>query len=428
MIAGQPTPEARAMARPAAYLRKSKDSATKAEHLDRLMSAVRSDGHNGDTVVYDDWARSGDQRKLASRRAWREMCEAIERGEHDVVYMNDLDRGGRSLEEWLRFMRVAQEHNVRVIAGGIDWSEPERRMEFRLRAMMAEEELEAAKRRAAETIRMRRRRGDAMGQPPYGSRFARDEGRVVLVEDPDRPLQPVLDAVREAGGHTGEAVRLLNERAVPSRYGRAWSDAALRQVLRRHGALPAATRKLRSNGHGQLRAPSPLAKLVLCHCGQAMTPVDSRGELYCYVGSRDGAARHGRIRTSQRHVYEFLKEELRLWRVDMSWASTDSAQVEQERAALEERRRRLGIAYADGAMDDDEYARRKAAIAKALDALPEPDAWRPGPDYGRAKPLVDWDADVGDQLRRLVREVRLGRDMRPESVEWRVAWLAPKAN
>ncbi|MDQ2941164.1 MAG: recombinase family protein, partial [Chloroflexota bacterium] len=144
------------MPRPAAYLRKSKDSATKAEHLDRLLTTVARYGHGrGDAVVYDDWARSGDQRKLASRKAWRDLCAAIERGEHDVVFMNDLDRGGRSLEEWLRFIRVAQDHRVRVVADDTDYSAPENKDRLIFEAWLAERELDAAKRRAAATIRMR---------------------------------------------------------------------------------------------------------------------------------------------------------------------------------------------------------------------------------------------------------------------------------
>ena len=55
------------MTTPAAYLRKSKDAATKADHLAILMSSVRTHGHNGDTVIYDDWGQSGDIKKLAKR-------------------------------------------------------------------------------------------------------------------------------------------------------------------------------------------------------------------------------------------------------------------------------------------------------------------------------------------------------------------------
>jgi len=407
------------MATPAAYLRKSKDAATKAEHLERLLASVRENGHNGDTVIYDDWARSGDQRKLASRRAWRDLCAAIERGEHDVVFMNDLDRGGRSLEEWLRFIRVAREHGVRVIAGGTDYSAAENRDRLIFEAWLAERELDAAKRRAAATIRMRKKRGDAVGGAPYGKRFAKDErGVVVLVDDPDRPVQPVLDAIRDADGNVAEAVRLLNERGVPSRFGKQWSDAALRGTLRKLGAMPPVTRKARRT-RGGMRKPSPLAKLVRCHCGNVMTPVDSRGGIYCYMGSRLGLADHGRYVGVQRHVWEALRAEVpRRRRYPIVKSGETDARERRDR--LEEELRRLGRAYRAGAVDDNEFDRESARLREDIDAA----ASAGGEWVGLGDPTLDVDFDgdpqaLGDALRQRIRAVHLDRDLRPARIDWR---------
>lgn len=428
------------MPRPAAYLRKSSDSSTKQDQLARLMSSVEEYGHNGDTVLYDDWARSGDHRKLASRKEWRRMCQAIERGDHDVVFMNDLDRGGRSLEEWLRFMRVAQDHGVKVVANGIDWSAPERRMEFRLRALIAEEELEASKRRARTRMDERRRRGDALGGTPYGKRFACAEcgrpkmsddcthgsGKVVVVDDPDRPVEPLLLAVADARGNIPAAVRLLNERGVPTRYPtrrdgtrRLWSDAALRGTLRRLGKLPPVRTRARRNGHtGELRSPSPLSKLVLCHCGQTMTPVDSRNELYCYVGSRQGAAVHGKTKTTQRVVYDFLRAEIpRVKRIRIEKRSAGSGKT---RADVEEELRRLGRAYRAGTVDDDEFDAETARLRRSLEDFDALESDWIG--FSRPALVVDFDGDpvaLGDALRQRVRAVHLDESLRPARVEWR---------
>lgn len=419
------------MAAPAAYLRKSKDSATKAEHLARLLATVRRHGHNGDTVVYDDWARSGDQRKLGSRRAWRDLCAAIERGEHDVVFMNDLDRGGRSLEEWLRFIRVAQDHSVRVVAGETDYSAPENKDRLIFEAWLAERELDAAKRRARETIRMRRKRGDVMGQPPYGRLFARgDGGRVVLVEDPERPVQPILDALRDADGNIAETARLLNDRGVPSRYGRAWSPPALRGTLRRLGAMPPVTRKSRRTRNGSLRRPSALSKLVRCHCGQVMTPVDSRRGLYCHVGARQGLERHGRYVASMKKVLDLLRAETEGRRAERSRRTftNDPGEAAARRGVLEEELRRLGRAYRAGAVEDDEFdaegARLRAAIGEA-GAEAEADEEAVSITVRLSGAVVHWErladdpVSVGDELRRIFREVRLGQDMRPIGAVWR---------
>ncbi|HEX2766556.1 MAG TPA: recombinase family protein [Candidatus Limnocylindria bacterium] len=418
------------MATPAAYLRKSKDAATKAEHLERLLSTVRAHGHNGDTRVYDDWARSGDQGKLSSRTDWRRLCEAIERGDHDVVFMNDLDRGGRSLEEWLRFIRVAREHGVRVIAGGLDYSAPENKDRLVFEAWLAERELDAAKRRAAETMRMRRRRGDAVGGAPYGKRFAKDErGVVVLVDDPNRPVGPVLDAIRESRGNVMEAVRLLNDRRVPSKYGKAWSDAALRHTLRRLGAMPPDTRKVRRTRTGAMREPSALAKLVRCHCGQIMTPVDSAGRLYCYIGQRQGLARHGRYGATQRRVLDLLRAETEGRREEKGRVIHSSgAGAAERRAALEEELRRLGVAYRAGAVDDKEFLSESGRLRGLVnEAKADEDAEDEAVSI-RVRltgPLVHWDrlahdpVGVGAELRALFREVRMDEAMQAVEAVWR---------
>ena len=403
------------MSTPAAYLRKSKDSQTKQEHLDRLLDSVHRYGHNGDTVVYDDWARSGDQRKLASRKAWRELCEAIERGDHDVVFMNDLDRGGRSLEEWLRFIRIAQDHKVRVVAGATDYSAPENKDRLIFEAWLAERELDAAKRRAASTIAMRRARGDALGQPPYGMKFEKVNGRVTLVEDPERPLQPVLDVMNEVNNHVPSAMRLLNERGIPSRFGRRWSWHSLTATLRKAGALPPAAKRPRRNRIGVVRMPSALSKIVRCHCGHTMTPVDSRSELYCYVGSRDGAARHGKIRTSQKAVRAFLAAEAAHLRIPFD-AVKMRATVERQREALEARRERIREGFIDGLIDRERAKREDKAIEDKLNLLDDT-------EHVVDVPALDWsapDGEINAALHALFEFVRLDDDMKPVRAEWRV--------
>ncbi|HXH05997.1 MAG TPA: recombinase family protein [Vicinamibacterales bacterium] len=423
------------MATPAAYLRKSKDAATKQEHLDRLLRTIREHSPAPEPVVYDDWARSGDRAKLASRRQWAELCEAIERGEHDAVYMNDLDRGGRSLEEWLRFIRVAQEHGCAVIAAGVDYSRPENKDRLVFEGWLAERELDAAKRRANATIAMRTKRGDKIGGAPYGKRFGcatcgEPKGRcghadrVVLVDDPDRPVQPVLDALAECRNNIAMTVRLLNERAVPSRFGRQWSDAALRSFLRRNRSWPPASRRARRTRSGT-RMPSPLSRLVRCSCGNWMTPVDAQSKLYCYLGNRDGMARHGKHTVSQRRVWDAIAAEAeRMGRetrrtVTHTFGGTDAA---QRRVELEEELRRLGRAYQAGAYDDREFDAERDRLTAAIETAREEEAEADEAATLRVRmtgPVVDLrlrESDpvrLGEQLRRAFREIRLDRDLRP---------------
>lgn len=433
------------MTTPAAYLRKSKDAVTKQDHLDALMASVREHGHNGDTVVYDDWARSGDRAKLAKRTGWKALCEAIERGEHDVVFMNDLDRGGRSIEEWARFMRVARDQGVRVIAAGTDWAAPERKLEFYLRAVFAEEELERAKARSATTTRLRERRGDTTtaSQPPYGHRLARagdvgmvtperpDPRRVVLVPNPDEPLQPVLDAVRDAKRNIARAAKLLNARGVPSRSGRPWDPRSLGRIIDREAPRLRSRRVTIEGADGRTitrRVPAgrhPLSRLVRCHCSTWMTPNANRNEVICSLGHKVGKQTHGRWAARERHILAFLREhtaDLR-GRTGTRTYATDESAIRREE--LEAEKRRLGIALADDAIAESDYRERMERVKAELAGLAEADDEITVRVHQRGR-LVKWELlesdreALGEQLREVVREVRVDEAMMPVGISLRV--------
>jgi DNA invertase Pin-like site-specific DNA recombinase len=427
------------MTRPAAYLRKSKDAATKADHLALLTRSVAAFGL-ADPVVYDDWARSGDIRKLSKRTGWRELCAAIERGEHTTVFMNSLDRGGRSVEEWARFMRVARDHGVRVIADGVDWASPEKKLEFHLRAVFAEEELDRARARAASTVGFRRARGDVVvggHHAPYGAEWVRagdagiagDPRRVVEVPNEREPLQPLLDAVTETRGNVLAACRLLNERRVPTRTGAPWDPRVLTRALDRQGALRA-RRGASVGGRRRGASDAPLSRLVVCHCGATMTPErDPRNGrwlgLVCTAGRKLGKDNHGRYLARAHYVMEFLRDRLNVSTIRIVKSST--VDVPAARADLDDRRQRLTAALADG-MNTTEYRRRMDILKREVAALADAeDVESDWVGTSPREPLVDWgasDTDVGERLRRLVTAVHLDETMLPVTVEWRVPWLA----
>jgi DNA invertase Pin-like site-specific DNA recombinase len=420
---------------PAAYLRNSKDPGTKDEHHARLMTLVHADGHNGDSELYDDWNRSGGRAGLGKRTAYARLCADIEANRISAVYMNALDRGGRDLEEWLRFVRIAIEHGTGVIDPSGDWTAPDRRDEFESEVTFAGREYRKAVKRSAGTKAMQVARGDTFGHPPYGRMILREEGtrRVVHVPNPEEPIEPILDAIRETRGNVLAACRLLNASGSVARYGRSWSPRTLANIIRREAPqllrVKATTRTSRKDG--ELRQPSPLSRLVKCHCGHLMTPRDSGG-LYCNEAIKVGPKVHGRYVARQRHVYallQWLTENEREVKWFRNFSSADPDPADARREELTESLRRLGRAYADGAYDDEEYGERREPMAAELARLLE-DAEDSAADreilttqVRAVGPLVNWAADdttLGDELRRVFRSVTLDWDMLPTDVEWRV--------
>jgi DNA invertase Pin-like site-specific DNA recombinase len=433
--------ESSEMTYPAAYVRKSKradDSA--AAQLAAVRAIAARHGFDPETlVVFDDNGRPGDRGKLKARRGYTAMLEAIERREVSAVFVRVLDRLGRDVEESLRFARVLKESgagdNLYDQVGRVDRD----RLMFTIWA--GEKELESAKQRSAFTKAMRQSRGDsALGghAAPYGRMWARagdigmqgDPRRIIEVDNPDEPIAPLLDALAETGGNVLQAAKVLNQRGVPARGGGGWIPRTLARVADAHGAA-------RQRGTARTRVgkeTAPLSRIVECHCGTVMTPTrDPRNRrwlsLYCAQGHKLGAEAHGPYVARARHVVERLRAELS-GQIELDrrvWTYDPSAQA-AERETLAEDLRRLGVAYRGGAVGDEEFASESAAIRERLDEIER----ESGPAFRatirRTGPIVRWDGtddEVGEDLRRAVRVVRLGTDMRPAEVVRRDVALAP---
>jgi hypothetical protein len=302
--------------------------------------------------------------------------------------------------------------------------------------LIAEAEGAKAVERSVRAKATRDARGDVTtaSQPPYGYRLARagdvgqvtaerpDPQRVVLVPNPDEPLKPILDAVRETRGNVARAAKLLNERGVATRSGRPWDPRSLGRIVDREA------RGLRGRrGPRGVRIPagrSPLSRLVVCHCGQVMTPNAARKEVICAVGHKVGTAEHGRWVAREWRILDYLREQTADLRGTVGERVYAADETSKQRAELEAERRRLGIALADDAIDEAEYRRRmdrvKADLAKLADA---DDDYRITVEMrGR---LVKWESleedpvAFGDQLRDVVREVRLDEAMQPVGISLR---------
>jgi hypothetical protein len=166
-----------------------------------------------------------------------------------------------------------------------------------------------------------------------------------------------------------------------------------------------------------------------------MTPSRDRrtsewSELYCSVGHRQGVASHGRYVARARHILDLLRTETEGQREvkGRTTYTSDATGLAERKTALAEELRRLGVAYRAGAIDDDEFESETKRIRADLGGIEDDIA-----DLDQAVsltltahgPVIHWDqldsdpAKVGDELRRLVRDVRLDHEMKPIAIEWR---------
>ncbi len=408
---------------PAAYLRRSYVDADSPGDisLEAQRSAVRklavADGHNGNLIEYNDWGITADVAKSSKRTEYTRLLADMEAGKVAAVYAFDVDRLYRDPRDLIRLQDAAQRHHVRIVTSGGplaigDGDDPAQEAFAFIGAIFGRLELQKAKKRARAGREARIRRGDRFGHPPYGWHHARDEsGRIVRVADPERPLQPLMDAYQAAGSVLG-AVRLLNERAIPSPKGGKWYTSALARLL--DDNWPDLLPKRGASGK-RIPASAILSQVIRCHCGHTMTPNVHRRQLFCSYGHI--TADHGRKTVQEQALLPWMREEAARLRAPSRVVRTRSAAAVP---ALEAKRERIVESYLDGIIDRATRDARLAVVAADLDR-----------EAAKARaldmvvPHIDWawpPAKLNAVLRALWGHVQLDERMQPVSA----AWLVPQ--
>jgi DNA invertase Pin-like site-specific DNA recombinase len=408
----------------AAYLRRSSADDANPGDVSREAqeAAVRAlalrDGWAGELRLYVDWNRSADKAKESKRAAFLSMLGAIERDEIAVCYSYAVDRLYRSMRTYLRLIEAAAAHGTRIVTArenrelvddspmGIAWGQ--------MAATFTELELNTTKARNRAATAVRVARGDKLGQPPYGKKAARVDGRIVQVDDPSRPLAPILAAYAKIGTVRGTRRALEEAKVTAPRGGKDWSDSTLTNLLDRAGVLPPRGRR-RAYSHGAL-----LAGLLVCPCGRRLTPSQSRGRpvYYCARGQAQGAAKHGKSSVAESRLLPIIRAE-----ADRLAIPFDALELGQQddtaRESVTERKRRLSLAYVAGGLDDDIYQAELAAIVDTVSRL---DAAAEVVEL----PPLNWDgpvAEVNAGLRSLFWPIQLNPDMTIVEIKWRAPEL-----
>jgi DNA invertase Pin-like site-specific DNA recombinase len=408
----------------AGYLRRSSADELNPGEVSRegQEAAVRAlaarDGYTGELHLFTDWNRSASEERTAQRTEFLRLLSAIERGEVSAVYSLALDRLYRSSRTFWRLTDAARAHDVRIVTAregvlGGDGS-PMATAFAEITAVFASLELNTIKARNRSVAATRRTRGDAMGQPPYGLRVVRDAQGVAIKpiaweDDPDRPLAPVLEAYRRAGTVLG-ATKILNAAGIkPPRDGQDFQNTTLTLILDRAGVLPP------RNHRAHFSSGAVLAGLLRCHCGRTMTPSPSRNDFYCGRAKLIGAAAHGRMTVPEGRILPIIEDEVA--RLSIPYEGVEIGRDDPAlRDSLAERRRRLALTFADGALDEATYRAELAALEVKVERIEAAAEIVLGP-------RLDWSAptaDVNAALRKMFEYVQLDAEMKVTEIVWKV--------
>ena len=415
----------------AAYLRRSSVSGDNPGDASREAQEAAVRRLCGDDVtLYVDWGISG--RKL-DRPDYLRLKADIADGKVASVCAYSLSRLGRNARELLAFIELAQKHDVpvRTSVESIDTSTAMGRAMLTVMAAFAQLEVEQGMERSAAARAAREVRHHDVGLampgsiPIYGRRHATVDGITRVEDDPERPVQPILDAYRDAGSVLG-ACRLLMAQGVPApQGGKRWGTSSLTRILEAHAPelLP------RRNGRDRRQpAKAILAQLVKCpFCGQLLTPNTTRRQLYCSHGSTDRDS-HPRYVASERAVLAFVVDEVAHLAIPGDAVALER-QIAARREAIETRLTRAHELYIGGSIDKGRYEKEATSVRRELDALSARESTINLPPVEEIAEALDDPrrdpAKLNRLLRSLFESVELDASMAPLAVTWTVPeWRA----
>lgn len=409
--AAAPTRAAASTSRPVAYLRRSKvqtkntGAVSHEVQVQKINELAGADAPNMKWI--EDWGKSGQAKSQHRRTAYAELRTMVEAGNVSAIYTWTLSRLARSLTELNDLAHLCADHGVPIrCADGFspDVSTPTGRLVLSLLGAIHQYQAEWTAEAAANTIAVRRARGDVLGALPYGALPGEDTATIVA-------------AFQQAGSFLG-ACHALNAAGIKPRRGATWNVATVARILRRPeiAAAPHAKRQGARAG----RATRLFSGLLVCgHCGDTLTsmPRDRTVLYYCRRAHLD--LRHPRPYTIREHrLVPWAKAEIirgvGSHMLDIRYRDRSTA----IRAELEARRERVVNDYFDMTGDRNGVVTRLAAIDAELLALGEADK---SIEAIALTPSIIWTAPPGEinaRLRQLWRSVTLGPDLLPVSADW----------
>jgi hypothetical protein len=377
-----------------------------------------------DVELYVDWGVSG-RGDGSKRPEYRRLKDDVAGGRVTSVCAYSLSRLGRNARELLSFIELCQQEGVpvRTAVESIDTGTAMGRAMLTVMAAFAQLELEQGMERSAAARDARQKRHAALGlaTPPsralYGRKHVTEDGITHVVHDPERPIQPVLDAYREAGTVRG-ACELLQRRGVlaPSG-GKVWGVSTLTRILEGWGAIEARRNGASKTARRPVKPTMLFAGLLFCHCGRRMTPNAARGQYYCAAGRDSGSGQHGRMSVTEAALRPVLEAEADRWSsMGLRYAKAANRQAEQEAKALERRLTNLDVKLDAGRIRPDDY---KAEVAELQAELGRHEVAERRLQT-IVKERVDFDrpvAEVNALMRKLWWGVKLDENMVP-TVDW----------
>ena len=190
----------------------------------KYITELRTDG------LYIDEGISG--KSVRNRKAFQQMIEDAKLKKFDMIFVEDVSRFSRSMEDGYNVIKDLRDIGVGVYFRKEGWDSLDTTKEFelQLRLSLAQEDNRAKSERIKWALDRLRQKGGWSSTPACG--YDKVNGFLQKNEEEAKYVQMVFDWFTVEHWGQGKIARKLNEIGAPSKRGGAWRDRQIQKMLR----------------------------------------------------------------------------------------------------------------------------------------------------------------------------------------------------
>lgn len=410
-----PSPDPDQPLRAAVYARVSTDEqAAEGHSIEAQLRITREFVERKGWVIVREYVDPGYSGSNDNRPAFQQMIQSAIGGEVQVICFHKLDRFSRSISDILHYFRELDKAGILLASATepFDFTTPAGKAQFHMLAVFAQWYIDNLSAETKKGKKQRALKGLYNGRLPFG--YVKDESGVAqVVPEEAEIIRRAYDAYSLGNVTDRQIAEMINNAGFLTRTGRRWSKDSVRDFLQnefylgyvkyggdlmpgKHEAIIDQEvfdkcQRVRTAHRRAPRSHAPvfrtylLTRIIRCaRCGQTIRGQSCRGYRYYREATRTrGLQCEDSGTTISAAVVEGqLGDIMRNLRLPDDWQEEIRKSVldADERKALLERKQylegklhRLGIAFADGVIDQPTYERERDAVQAELAALVVPE-------------------------------------------------------
>jgi DNA invertase Pin-like site-specific DNA recombinase len=181
--------------------------------------------------IFADEGRSGTS--YAKRKAFQYMLEMAKKNKFDIIYVKDISRFARNVENFTQVINMLKSIQVEVFFENVNKSsfDTDGEVLVQVLAVLAQSESRARSASTKFGIRAGHKAGYWHAKPPYG--YAPDKDaphKLRIIPEQAEVVKLVFDLCQDRKG-TGAIARILNGRGIPTQKGRTWMQTQIVRIL-----------------------------------------------------------------------------------------------------------------------------------------------------------------------------------------------------